>query len=284
MEHVTRTIYFNTLQSNMVRGGSYVPKAKTTLNEIYNVLPLDYPPPKQYPIMNAIAIGRGALGMSVGDDGKPDVLVGQHANTDAGLFDAMPFVLRTLDNDLPADRRSRYMMRQQVEFFGIQYWAYWLRRIDFSNAETQLFIKRKLPDGSTKVDTFVPDDSNLSPQPYDLSNTGVNLIKGVSSLSSTIIQLPLDTFDINEIRNASTIMRRASGKATITEMAIVTCAIKQVQVPGVNGTFLFNEAQAAQVATFVQTLYPMDFINQSFTDELELGISEPLFHLEGNIA
>lgn len=281
MEHVTRTVYFSSLQSAMVRGGVHKWLEHTTLNEKFNVLPKDYPPHPNFPILSYIVIGRGALGMTAGADGKPDVVIGQHRNTDAALFDHMPFVLRTLDNDLPPERRNRYVLRELKEYFGVQYWAYWGRRVDFSLADTDLFVKTVLEDGSVRVEAFVPDESNLSPTPVDLSNTGTNLLAGVSTLASTVIPIPLDTFDINEIRNASTIMKRVTGKATISELALCTGSVKSIQAQGVNGTFTFNEAIGVQIAAHIQTLYPMDFINRNLTDELELGISEPMFRLEG---
>lgn len=280
MEHVTRSAYFSQLQSAMVRGGQYKWLRHTTLNEKFNVMPGDYPV-GQYPILSYIALGRGALDLFAGADGKADVRISQHKSTDAALFEHMPFCLRTLDNDLPVERRNRYAMRQQVEYFGIRYWAYWLKRVDFSQADTDLFLKHTLDDGSSNITNFVPTEANLNPVPEDLSSTGVNLLAGWSVLASTIIDLALDAFDINEIRNASTIIKRATGKALVTELALCTGAVKQVQVPGVGGTFAFNEAIGVQVASFVQAMYPLDYINQSFTDQLEMGISEPLFRLEG---
>lgn len=281
MEHVTRTAYFSQLQSAMVRGGAYKWLEHSTLNEKFQVLPKEYTPGGVYPILSYLAIGRGALGMFAGADGQPDMMIHQHKSTDAALFEHMPFVLRTLDNDLPAERRNRYALRQQVEFFGILYWAYWLRRVDFSQADTDLFLKRVLPDGSTQVDDFVPDESNLNPTPVDLSDSGTNLLAGYSVIASTIIDIPLDDFDINEIRNASQIIKRATGKANITEIALCTGGVKQIQAQSPTGTFPFNEAIGVQVASHVQALYALDYINEALTDKLELGISEPLFRLEG---
>lgn len=280
MEHVTRTAYFSQLQSAMVRGGQYKWLPHSTLNEKFNVIPQDYPV-GAFPVLSYLALGRGGMGMFAGADGKPEPLIHQHKSTDAALFEHMPFVLRTLDNDLPAERRNRYALRQRVEYFGIPYWAYWLKRVDFSLADTDLFLKHVLPDGSSTVTNFVPTEADLNPVPTDLTNSGTNLLAGWSVLASSIIELPLDSFDINEIRNASMIIKRATGKAYVSEIALCTGAVKQIQAPGQNGTFAFNEAIGVQVASFIQTMYPLDYINQSITDQLELGISEPLFRVEG---
>lgn len=281
MEHVTRSAYFSKLQSAMVRGGKYNYLPYSTLNEKFNVLPLEYPPAGVYPTLSYIAIGRGGMGMHAGADGKADVMIHQHKSTDAALFEHMPFSLRLLDDDLPPERRSRYAMRVQKEFHGIPYWAYYLKRVDFSQADTDLFLKRALPDGSSSVDAFVPDESNLNPVPVDLSDSGTNLLAGYSVIASTIISLPLDSFDINEIRNASRIIKQVTGKATVTEFALCTGTPKQINAPSQTGTFSFVEAMGVQIASFVQALYALDFLNQELTDQLELGISEPLFRLEG---
>jgi hypothetical protein len=281
MEHVTRTAYFSALQSAMVRGGAYQWLQYTTLNEKFGVMPGEYPPAGVYPTLGYIAIGRGGLDMNTGADGQvyPDVL--QHKSTDAALFNHMPFSLRLPDDDLPADRRNRYAMRVQKTFNGLTYWAYYLKRVDFTQAATDLFIKQVLDSGDTTVTDFVPDESNLNPTPVDMSDAGTNLLAGYSVIASTIITLPLDDFDIAEIRAASQIITQATGRAIVSELALCTGASKQINAPTQTGTFPFLEAVGVQVATFVQSLYPLDYINTSLNDQLELGISEPLFRLEG---
>lgn len=281
MEHVVRSAYFSKLQSAMVRGGQHKFLPYTTLNEKFNVMSREYPPAGVYPTLAYLAIGRGGMGMGLGADGEADVIIHQHKTTDAALFDHMPFSLRPLDNDLPPERRSRYAMRVQKQFNGVTYWAYYLKRVDFSSSDTDLFLKRTLPDGSTEVEEFTPDESNLNPQPVDLSDSGTNLLAGMSVIASTIITLPLDDFDIAEIRKASEIIKGRTGKAIVTEVALCTGVPKQINAPGQNGTFAFWEAIGVQIASFVQALYALDYINQDLSDQLELGISEPLFKLEG---
>lgn len=281
MEHVTRSAYFSKLQSAMVRGAAYQWLQYSTLNEKFNVLSGEYPPAGVNPVLSYIALGRGGLKMGQGADGQPNLEILQHKSTDAALFEHMPFSLRLLDDDLPAERRARYAMRVQKEYNGNAYWAYYLKRVDFSQADTDLFLKHVLPDGSTTVNEFVPDESNLNPVPVDMSDSGTNLLAGYSVIASTIINLPLDAFDIAEIRNASQIIKQATGKATVSEIAICTGASKQINASSQTGTFPFLEAVGVQVAAFIQALYALDFINQELTDQLELGISEPLFKLEG---
>lgn len=281
MENITRTAYFSNLQSAMVRGGKHKWLPYTTLNQHFGVLNGTYPPDYNYPKLNFMAIGRGGLRMGMGADNEADAIVLQHQSTDSGLFTYMPFVLRRTDDDLPPERRARYAMRTLLPIKGIQYWAYWLKVVDFASPESDLFIKRVLPNGDIKVDAFVPDQSNLTPTPVDLSDSGANLLAGYSALSSTTITLPLDMFDIAEIRNASKIMKGVGGKTNISEVAICTGSLQQIQAQGPNGTFPFMEAIGVQIASFIQALYPLDYINVALNDQLEIGISEPLFKLEG---
>lgn len=281
MEHVTRAACFSKLQSAMVRGAAYTWLPYTTLNEKFNVLSGQYPPAGTYPVLSYIALGRGGLGMSIGADNKPYPEIFQHKSTDTALFEHMPFVLRLPENDLPAERRARYAMRAPLAIGGVTYWAYWLKRVDFSQAETDMFIKHVLPDGSVDTQNWVPDNSNLNPTPVDLSDSGTNLLAGYSVVASTIIALQLDAFDINEIRNASQIIKGSGGKAIASEVALCTGAARQINAPSQTGTFPFLEAVGVQVASFLQALYALDFLNTGLTDQLELGISEPLFKLEG---
>lgn len=281
MEHVTRTLWFSDLQSAMVRGAAYKWLKYTTLNEKFNVLPLQYPGAQAYTKLGYIALGRGGLGMETGADGQNYPKILQHKSTDAALFNHMPFSLRLLDNDLPAQYRARYALRQQVEYNGTAYWAYWLKRVDFSQADTDLFLKQTLADGTVTTTDVVPDESNLNPTPTDLTESGTNLLSGYSVIASTIISLPLDDFDIAEIRAASQIITQAADRAIVSELALCTGADQVINASSGTGTFPFTEAMGVQIATFVQALYPLDYINESLTDNLELGISEPLFQLEG---
>jgi hypothetical protein len=281
MEHVTRTLWFSDLQSAMVRGAAYKWLKYTTLNEKFNVLPLQYPGGTSYTKLGYIALGRGGLGMATGADGSQYPKLFQHQSTDSACFNHMPFSLRLLNNDLPAEYRARYALRQQVEYNGNAYWAYWLKRVDFTQADTNLFLKQVLADGTVTTTNVVPDQSNLNPTPVDLTESGANLLAGYSVVASTIISLPLDDFDISEIRAASQIITQASGRAFVSELALCTGADQVIQAQSQTGTFPFTEAVGVQVATFVQAMYPLDYINESLTDNLELGISEPLFQLEG---
>lgn len=281
MEHVTRTLWFSALQSAMVRGATYQWKQYTTLNEKFSTNSMIYPAAPLYPTLGYIALGRGGLAMETGADGEQYPVILQHKSTDAALFNHMPFSLRTLDNDLTADRRTRYALRQQVEYNGVAYWAYWLKRVNFATANTDLFLKQTLDDGTSTVTDVVPDESNLNPVPVDLSDSGTNLLAGYSVISSTIIQLPLDDFDIAEIRAASQIITQRADRAIVSEIALCTGADKVVNVSSGTGTFAFTEAVGVQIASFVQAMYPLDYINEGLTDNLELGISEPLFQLEG---
>lgn len=282
MEQVTRTAYFSQLQSCMVRGAPYKWLKYTTLNEKFNVLSGVYPPAGTYPVLSYVALGRGALKMNTGADGEADPNILQHQSTDGGLFNYMPFSMRTLDNDLPTERRSRYAMRVQVPLNGVTYWAYYLKRVDFSQADSDLFIKHVLASGEVQVTEFIPDNTTLNPTPVDLSSSGTNLLAGYSVIASTIVPIPLDDFDIAEIRAASQIIKQATGKATISEIALCTGSTQQIAAPGQNGsTFPFVEAIGVQVASYLKALYALDYINTALTDELELGISEPLFQLEG---
>jgi len=280
MEHITRTLWFSDLQSCMVRGAPYSIKSNTTLNQKFSIQPNETPGGGVYPILSYMCIGRGALKMEIGGDGKHYPVIQQHASTDAALFEHMPFVLRQLNDDLPPAKRNDYALRKQVTINSVTYWAYYAKRVDFTTAVTKLYLKQVVG-GNATINDYIPDASNLNPVHQDLSNPGTNLLAGQSVMASTIIGLHLDSFDIAEIRNASIIETGETDRALISEVALCTGSSKVIQAPTQGGSFSFNEAIAMQVATFIQALYPLDFINNDIVNQLELGISEPLFKFEG---
>lgn len=280
MEHVTRTLRLSALQSSMIRLAPYKWVPFTTLNEKFNIQSKVYPAAATYPGLSAVAIGRGGIAMDAAEDGSlyPEIL--QHKSTDAALFEHMPFALRQLDNDLPSSRRGRYALRNQVTYHGVPYWAYWLKWVDFTQADTEMFLKQKNGENIT-VTSYKYDTSNLNPTPSRMSDAGANLLAGQSVVASTLIAMTLDDFDIQEIRDASRIITRKSSRATISEMALCTAAKKSISAPGTNGSFTFTEAIGVEIATHVKAMYALDYINKSFSDNLELGISEPMFQIEG---
>lgn len=282
MNNITRTPLLGKIMSAMIRGGQYQYDEFTTLNEKFDVLPKRYPPAGKYPILRAVGLGWGAMDMYIADDGEATPRIRQHMATDFALFSHLPIVLRRQNEDLTPAQRERYYLRTAAQYHGEDYWAYWLKRADFSAEETSMYIKRKLADGTIKIDPFTPSSANLNPTPVDLSEEGVNLLKGQSIISSTIISLPFDDFDINEIRNAAKIIKKATGRAIVSEICMVAGDVEGINIPiAGGGTVRYDEIIGAQITTFLAANYAFDFINQSLTDQLELGIAEPLFNIEG---
>lgn len=282
MDNITRTPYFASLLDAMARGGIYKWLEYTTLNEKFNVLPKQYPATNIYPRLRAIGLGWGGMGMTMGADNEAYPIIGQHLSTDAALFKHVPIVLRLPEDDLSIAQRARYFLRAPYQLDGKTYWAYYLKKADFSQEENNMYIKRKLADGTIVIDNFVPSEANLNPTRIDLQDPGVNLLKGQSVVSSTIINLPLDDFDINEIRKAALLIKKASGRAIVSEICLVTGHTAQVDVPVAGGgTVRMEEIIGAQIAAFIGANYAFDYLNQSLIEQLELGIAEPLFNIEG---
>lgn len=282
MDNITRTPLLGSLLSAMLRGANYDWLEFTTLNEKFNVLPKQYPPAGTYPKLCAIAIGWGAMDMEIGADGEKTPFIRQHAATDFACFRHLPYVLRRQNEDLTAAQRERYFMRVAVNYHGEDYWAYYLKRQDFTQDPVKLYIKKTV-DGQVIVEEYIPSNANLNPVPVDLTEAGANLLRGQSVLSSTIVELPFDDFDINEIVKAAKIIKQATGKAIISEIGLVTGGMQNIDIPVAGGgTVRFTEIIGAQLATHISTNYGLDFINRSLREQIELGISEPLFKFEGD--
>jgi hypothetical protein len=279
VENITRTIYGSALQTYLLTGRTFSRKANSTLNEKFNIQKDTLPNSTSTPTLGYYAIGNGGHTWSAGAGGigKPDPL--QHIATDAANFNHIPFVLRTLDNDLTALERARYALRRIETIDGVQYAAYYLKRIDYTGVTVDMQLKT-IANGVTTVSTFTPDSSNLNPTPQQLSSTGVNSTDGTYACATAKIDLSLDQDDCTELLNVAKIKYGDDSYAIISEVGLVSGVDQMVQASGQgNSTFQFNEAIAAQLISFINAFYPVKYLNTGIDIVLDVGATEPLFKL-----
>jgi hypothetical protein len=81
--------------------------------------------------------------------------------------------------------------------------------------------------------------------------------------------------EVEEILNASTILYGSEDYALISELGLVSGVDRSVN--GNNG--LYTEVIAAQTFTHINTLLPMKSQRGGFTTTLDVGATEPMFHL-----
>lgn len=278
MERIVRTVYGSYLQTVKHLGLPFVMTPKTTLNEKFDIQSGVAPTVNQYPDVGYYAIGNGGHKYITGAGGIALTEPLQHKATDAALFKHLPFVLRKPELDLSPAQRANYALRRQETYNGQTYIAYYLRRIvkDGVNVNMEYRIVRN---GTTVVNPFVPDNSNLNPTPPELTPNGVNTTDGDYVASSAKMALILTVDDIAEILNAAKIMFGDEAYAIISEIALCSGINKTVSVPGVGGRFNFNEAIAVQVATHFSTHNALKFNSTGLRIALDSGSTEPLYAL-----
>lgn len=279
MDNLTRTIYSSYLATVLNLGLTYEMIEKSTLNEKFGVQSGISPAPGVIPSIGYFGIGNGGHKLSVGANGYTKSEAVQHRARDAALYNHIPFILRELTDDIDVTERIKYGMRRKETYNSTQYIAYYLRRLDFTNViTTNEYIT--VNSGVETVTDFTPNTSDLNPTPPDLTSTGTNVVTGDYLKSSAKINLEFTETDIAELLNVFNIIYGDNSYAIISEICLVSGVDKVVQSFAANNAVInFNEVIAAQVATYVNTLYPLSYINTGFNIALDVGICESLLKI-----
>lgn len=278
MIKVSRSIYGAQLQSNLLFGLPHNPPANSTLNETYDIYDQLDLLDAEVPSLNYYAIGnKGHRLVNAAWGGKTSTI--GHGAGDAGVYQALPFVIRPAASDLDATTRAKYGMRVPIDIGGTMYWAYYLKRIDKSNLSSELKLTT-VNEGIKTTTTFSPDNSNLTPTPPELPNSGVITSNGSMLSVVTVLDISLDANDVAEIVNAADILFGDPEAAIISEIAMVTAYPKVVNLLTVNRTSTsgtYVEAIKAQTAAFAGSSHQLTSANNGIKMTLNMGASEPLF-------
>jgi hypothetical protein len=279
MQNVTPTAYGNLVQTCQLLGLPLTVASSSTLNEKLGIQSGVAIPAGSMPSMRYIAIGNGGHKFITAANGRTKSEEVSHQPTDASLFNFLPFVLRTLDNDIPAATRTMYALRRIETHNSVQYIAYYLKRMDFSGVVPQMEYKT-VTNNVTSTTPFVPNISNLNPTPAVLSNTGVNVTTGDYVAATAKIPFLLSTAEVAEILNVASIIEGDEGFAIISEIALCTGVDKVVTASAGNlGSFNFSEAVGVQVTTFINSYYPLKSANGGINVLLDVGATRPLLTL-----
>lgn len=278
MDNTTRTAYAAKLQTCQLLGIPFTLDPKSTLNEKFSVATSQALSAGQIPTLGYVAIGNGGHRMATAAGGiaVPEPI--QHRSTDAELFNHLPFVLRPIGSDLSLSEQTAYAMRVQVTISGVPYYAYYLKRLDLSTVSATLNYNTVANDVTTTT-AFVPNSSNLSPNPPALSNSGTNVVSGDYITASALVPWTFTAADVAELVNVSNIMFGTSNLAIVSEIALVTGVDRNIQATSANnGTFTFKEVIAAQIAAFISTFHSMSFSSNGLNLTFNVGATEPLYN------
>lgn len=199
-----------------LRGIDVTIEPNTTLNEKYGILTNMNVPSGILPKLQYLGIGRGGIG---------DTLkVGHHRFITTGLYDALPFVCRTINTDLTQSEANKYRFRVVKNINGIDYVFYYLKHIetlaDSINIKTITKSNNDTEGGS--VDRF--DFNNpeiLNPTP-DLSIGTIDPNKSLFHIVECKIAISLNQEEKEEIKNAYSILTGSGNVPNISEMCLYT--------------------------------------------------------------
>jgi hypothetical protein len=285
MEQMTRTIYAASLQTSLFVNLPPPIPAHSTLNERFAILAGTLPTAGNPPKCAYYSLGNGGHTFTVGANGIPMPEPVQHRATDAAAYKPIPFVMRLPTNDLTTAEQANYCLRRIETWQGQNYVCYYGKRIDFTGVTVNQYYKTVDPTtGNVTTTAFVPDSSNLNPTPPDLSSTGVNVTTGDYVSADCQLDLSLSASDCTELLNVGQIMFGDPNAAIVSEVLLCSGVDYPTNVQsGVgNGTFVFTDAIAMQVMTFVDAFAPINFLNNGVDIILDVGATEPLLNLSGN--
>lgn len=273
---IARTALSGLLQTYLLCGISITKLAYTTLNQRLNIQADAVVASSDRPAFGYYCIGdKGHYNVPV-TDGDIIIEPAQHSAVDFAPFNIIPFVMRLETNDLTTGEKLNYGLRRQETFNGVNYFAYYLKKVDLTGL-TPVLRETTTVDGTTTTDDFIPNNSNLNPtRPVLSTNQAVTSSSKYISASLTV-NIPFDENDVAELNNVASIIYANQKRAIISEIGLVSAIPRQVSAIGPGGAqFNFTEALYAQVLTWLSTYRQLSFDNQGFTITLELGANEPM--------
>lgn len=276
MKITTATIYGGLLQSCALFKRPFKWVANTTLNEKFGVQSGVKPGAGEMPAVGYVCIGRGGHRNVTGADGGFYTNPRRHKPSDAGLYEFLPFALVPMDADLTKAERDNYALRKLVNVGGVNYWAYYLRRISLVASEPNMWINTVNGD-DVKQDPFVPTSDNLNPTPDDLDSTQVTTSSGQYLSVNTPVEISFTAKEIKRIIDACKILFDNEGYAIISEIGLVSGVDRVVSATAQgNQSFDFTEVISAQIVAHLTTYHNLPSANNGVKEVLDLGTTEPM--------
>lgn len=275
MQSIVPTLWSSFLQTCAHLALPFKVAEHTTLNEKFDIQSGAGVPAGKMPSLNVLTIGNGGHRGVVGQNGFPLIVPIDHQADHAALYNHIPFVLRATNNDLSPTERAKYALRKEVTVEGVNYYAYYGKRLDLSDAVPQL--KRTITEnGNSTSSVYTPTTAALNPTPPAISNTGVVTTSGDYLSASAVISIPFTANDVAEIINVAKTLYNDENYAVISEFGFCTSIGNTVSVPTSGGQSNFLEAIACQIAFFVGAHYEMLWNTDGFDFRIEAGAVEPL--------
>ena len=187
-------------------------------------------------------------------------------------------MLRPVNNDLTTTERARYALRRVEQHNGVQYAAYYLKRIDLGQVVPQMLYK-VVANGNETTTPFTPTAANLNPTPPNVDGSGQWIVSGDYVIAKAVLELSMTANDANELANVARILYGDDGYAIISEIALCHGVDKIVNVSAGNSSFNMLEAIGVQIASHIPSFYSMKFSSEGVRISMNVGASEPMWNI-----
>lgn len=278
---ITRTIYGAKLQTASLLGLPYTADTNSTLNEAHSVAVGEAPSdPDKYPAIGWYCIGYGGHYNTAGAEGIPATAPYKHRTRDANVFHSVPFVMRRVQNesdpqvsdDLSAAARQNYAMRTVENFGGVDYYCYYLKKIDLSGTTPEMI--RTITDGETSTNSpFTPEVGDLNPTQPEVDQTATGEFYSVAAT----VNMVFSENDVAELRDVFEIRFGDPNIAVISEIGLVTSHNKTVTGDNNGNSINYVEAIQAQISNHITAYYPVSYAQRGFEISLDAGATQAAF-------
>ena len=276
MSNVVRTLWGAGLQSSLFLKTQYEVLPFTTLNEKHEIQKGVLPAPGETPTEMLFVMGVGGHYYEDNATSIPKIKYYRHEPDHAALFRQLPMVKRLLSNDLTQEQRQQYAGRKVVTEKGIKKVEYWAKRLNLTDVETK-YYRITTVNGVEDIKPYVPDSTNLNPQPKKTPADSSITTSNVKLAVSTIVKIQLTPFDVSEWLSVCNQELGDAEFGIVSEMAIVSGVNKIVQSEASGGaSFNFQEVIAQQITSFLDARYDLVGANLGVEKVLDLGDAELL--------
>lgn len=263
------TIWGHAVTLAALYGIDYIPTENTTLNEAYNILAgvnLSTKPKPMY-----VTVGLGGTDSKTNPSGIDILLNVRHEVNHANLYKPTPWILREVNNDIPANVRVNYALRKKVNYNGIEYIAYYLKKLDAVGSDLTMKTQYYNHEEDTLTD-YTPGTDILNPIKPEVLPETMNVLTTDSLRTSVGVSWSITDFDRDELINAANIVYGPLDVVRLTEFGLVTATPSEITADNIT----YTEAHMAQISNFNILDLALDILNGTTTIPITAGDAEPL--------
>lgn len=278
MNTVQASIYGAKLLIHLLLGHNPEINAKATMNERLDILGNARPVVGEAVKLQILTVGNRGHRVIAGQDGIALTSIVDHTANHAAEYHPMPFCIRSVNEDLPLNKRNKYALRKEETIGGENYYSYYGLRMNIDPDDVNVVMKKiTREDGQTIETPFVPTTADLFPEPIELPSVGAVTTTDVRLAASAIIHVVLNEEDIQEYVNAAKIMYGGDERyAIMSEFGLCTAADRQVTVPSTAGSINFIEAIGTQIYSFAADHKALWYNEQELTLDFDIGNQVPM--------